>query len=532
MGLEDDYSPASLAQQVFELARSELVASLRFMSTAVTKLSFLPLVGTTLATDGRSVRYDPASILQAYTTEPAALTRAYLHLVLHNVFLHPFPGAHLKTDLWDVACDIAVEHTITELALPATQTMRTLDQRPTLQRIEASIPVLTAETIYRYLDDLNLDSDELNNIHEAFYVDDHRPWHRMTAEAQHKKDLPTKRTASEQDDQSPATKATKAGKKGTETELPADAAQHKRSHSSSRGMTDDDITQKQAPQNAARTIAERFADTVNLDRSKEQWENAALEMGIALDRYTKLWGINGSNLAMNLRSVTRKKHDYGAFLRRFARMGEQIHVNDDEFDYIYYCFGLTRYGNLPLIEPLEYIEQRRIRDFVIAIDTSSSTKDGLVRRFIERTYSLLRNETSFAAHMNVLVVQCDAAITDVTPLHSLADLHTYLDTLEIKGLGGTDFRPVFDYVEQLRAQGSLPNLGGLVYFTDAQGTFPKHRPHFETAFVFVDDASAQAATLPPWAISVVLDDTLTTDTSYPLDHSGLRDALHRADSPL
>ena len=73
--------------------------------------------------------------------------------------------------------------------------------------------------------------------------------------------------------------------------------------------------------------------------------------------------------------MTREKQDYREFLRKFARMGEQIRVNDDEFDYVYYCYGLKRYGNLPLIEPLEYVEERRIRDFVIAIDTSASTKD-------------------------------------------------------------------------------------------------------------------------------------------------------------
>ena len=122
-------------------------------------------------------------------------------------------------------------------------------------------------------------------------------------------------------------------------------------------------------------------------------ENAALEMGIQLDAYAKLWGIEGSNLAMNLRKVTREKHDYRAFLRKFARMGEQIRVNDDEFDYVFYTYGLELYGNLPLVEPVEFAEEKRIRDFVIAIDTSASTKDGLVRQFIERTYSILADET-------------------------------------------------------------------------------------------------------------------------------------------
>ena len=154
------------------------------------------------------------------------------------------------------------------------------------------------------------------------------------------------------------------------------------------------------------------------------------------------------------------------------------------------------------------MEQRRIRDFVIAIDTSASTKDGLVRRFLERTYSVLANETSFFARMNVHLVQCDAAVTDVARIESLDDLNDYLNALEVKGLGGTDFRPVFAYVQNAIDQGEFTNLGGLLYFTDGQGTYPAHKPAFDTAFVFPDEETADAsAPVPPWAMKAVLDDT-------------------------
>ena len=256
--------------------------------------------------------------------------------------------------------------------------------------------------------------------------------------------------------------------------------------------------------------ANRFADTVNLDRSRDQWKNAALEMGVQLDSYIKLWGVEGSNLSMNLRSVTRRQQDFTAFLRKFARMGEHVRVNDDEFDYVYYCYGLSRYGNLPLIEPLEYVEERRIRDFVIAIDTSASTKDGLVRRFLERTYSILSNETGFFTRMNVHLVQCDAAVTAVDCIHSLDELDDFLDNVQVKGLGGTDFRPVFAYVEDALERGEFQNLGGLLYFTDGQGTYPAHKPSFDTAFVFSDAETAGAsAPVPPWAMKAVLDETFT-----------------------
>ena len=63
-------------------------------------------------------------------------------------------------------------------------------------------------------------------------------------------------------------------------------------------------------------------------------------------------------------------------------MGESVQMNDDEFDYIYYTYGLERYGNMPLVEPLEYKDSKKVREFVIAIDTSASCRGALVKSFL------------------------------------------------------------------------------------------------------------------------------------------------------
>ena len=62
--------------------------------------------------------------------------------------------------------------------------------------------------------------------------------------------------------------------------------------------------------------------------------------------------------------------------------------------------------------------------------------------------------------------------------------------MELKGLGGTDFRPVFDYVETLRQSGSLTALKGLIYFTDGEGAFPEKKPPYDTVFAFVGETEA------------------------------------------
>ena len=197
--------------------------------------------------------------------------------------------------------------------------------------------------------------------------------------------------------------------------------------------------------------------------------------------------------------------DYGEFLRRFVSRDEQLSINDEEFDYVYYCYGLDVFGNMPLIEPLEYTDDGRIRDFAIAIDTSASTKGETVFSFVEHTYDILQESGLFADELNIYLIQCDAQIQDVVRIRNRADIDAYLENLELKGLGGTDFRPVFSYVDELVESGELAHLKGLLYFTDGQGAYPRIKPKYDVAFVLTDEAYVEEPDVPPWAMRVKLD---------------------------
>lgn len=75
--------------------------------------------------------------------------------------------------------------------------------------------------------------------------------------------------------------------------------------------------------------------------------------------------------------------------------------------------------------------------------------------------------------------------------------------MTIKGLGGTDFRPVFGRVNKMIAEREFTNLKGLIYFTDGYGDFPEKMPDYKTAFVFIDD-DYNNLDVPPWAIKLIL----------------------------
>ena len=107
------------------------------------------------------------------------------------------------------------------------------------------------------------------------------------------------------------------------------------------------------------------------------------------------------------------------------------------------------YEKMPLIEPLEYQQAMRIKDFVIAIDTSASTSGKLVQKFVQKTYNILKSTESFFSQINLYIIQCDSAIQEVVHINSQEDFDNYLKTMKIRGQGGTDFRPVFAYVDEL-----------------------------------------------------------------------------------
>lgn len=77
---------------------------------------------------------------------------------------------------------------------------------------------------------------------------------------------------------------------------------------------------------------------------------------------------------------------------------------------------------------------------------------------------------------------------------------------DVSGNGDTDFRPVFDYIEQLQQRGELLQLQGLLFFTDGVGVYPKKRPPYDAAFIFFDNSYAEHL-VPPWAMKLVLSES-------------------------
>lgn len=237
---------------------------------------------------------------------------------------------------------------------------------------------------------------------------------------------------------------------------------------------------------------------------KNKWDDIRRKMETEMETFSKKASEDSKGLLEQVRIENRERYDYREFLRKFSVFRETMEVDADAFDYIYYDYGIRTYGNMPLIEPLETKEIKRIEEFAVVIDTSMSCSGELVRRFLEETYAVLSEAESFFTKVNLHVIQCDETIQHDQVITCGKDLADYMEYMEIIGQGGTDFRPAFQYVDELVRQKVFQRLKGLIYFTDGYGMFPVKRPAYDTAFVFMKDDYTDVD-VPAWAIKIILD---------------------------
>ena len=176
--------------------------------------------------------------------------------------------------------------------------------------------------------------------------------------------------------------------------------------------------------------------------------------------------------------IPKSRYDYRRFLKQFSVPREEVELDTESFDYVFYCYGMEHYGNMPLIEPLEYKEVNRLEELVIAIDTSSSCSKEVVQQFLAETYEILSQRENFFRKMKVYIIQCDSFIQDVAIIHSEEEWKEYSKEITIQGRGGTDFCPVFQYIEEQKKAKEIKRLKALIYFTDGDGLYPQEKPDY------------------------------------------------------
>ena len=410
-------------QKVLSYLRDELCIDFPYLERA---LSALTPEGkenvNAFATEGVYLYYPPAHYLKVFEENELFLRRAYLHTVLHCLYAHLWQRGRREENMWNLACDIAVEFVIDGFNKQTTCRLLSWLRQQYYEKLREK-NVISAAGIYELLSEEP--AERLTQLAQEFYTDDHALW----------------------------------GKENGQSPMP----DHQR--------------QGEDPRKKWQKIARQ----VQFQKEKSDQSGDAVAAAMQAEI-----------------TAERKRRSYKDFLKKFAAFHEQMRCDMDTFDLNFYTYGLRTYGNLPLIEPSETREERRISEFVIVVDTSYSTSGELVRSFLQETLHILLEQNAFFTTAKIHLIQCDDTVQEDLVIRSAKQAKEELSHFEIKGGGNTDFRPAFTYVEELRAAGELKNPGGLLYFTDGNCTYPAKKPDYPCAFLYLD--AYKEEDVPAWAI--------------------------------
>ena len=297
-----------IAVQILKYSRNELLVSLRFMDLALCKLEYKMENLKSIATDGKYLYYNPRHVFRLYETGNAELNHSYLHTIFHCIFYHPFINKTIDYPaLWDLACDIAVEGIMAELNMKQLDCTNGILINQEIANLKAKYGKLTAERLYRKFIASKIRDAEVARLQRIFAFDEHFIWYAQSSEDQESKSK--QNSSGKNKDRKDAQNDSSSSKEDAENSG-NDAGSADPTSGNSDSLTDAESTQEECQE-----ISER----VKVD----------------IETSSKEWGDRSANLLQNITEVNRETYDYSEFLKKFSVMGEEMQINDDEFDYIF-----------------------------------------------------------------------------------------------------------------------------------------------------------------------------------------------------
>ncbi len=219
--------------------------------------------------------------------------------------------------------------------------------------------------------------------------------------------------------------------------------------------------------------------------------------GVRGDRYGNVAG----NLHWEVSAEQGKASDYKETLKRLLCHGEST-KEEDTIDYNLYLYGLECYGDVPLIEPAELTEKRKMETLALAIDISGSCIDA-VPLFLRETIQMLKDARDLVEKGKVYYLECDTEITEKTLYEDFDTAVKRLSRRDVLGGGGTDFRPVFTALEEYIEKGN--KVDALFYLSDGMGEFPETPPTYPVYFVMKEEWKNEwEMELPEWVNLILL----------------------------
>ena len=430
-----------LTAEILKLTRLRLQTKLPAMSSAFALPEWKYRAdGGKSGTDGVFLYWNSDLVLQNFAISAVLMERKFLHLILHDLYLHPLREHACRDEIWNLACDLLTEYRIDQMAVKGFQRPVPAERSRCYRKLQESKIGFCERKVADWLQN-SCTAQERKILETVFSWDDHSLWQ---------------------------SEKTDAYLEVRYERLP-------------------DLTERLKLQTEA----------------VHRWRAVFEQLPVREQEHKRQVGGSAGRQEEAVQLEEDRQYDYRRFLQRYAVWGEELEPDMDSFDYLPYYYSRSLYEHLLMLEPLEYRDVQKLQEFVIAIDTSGSCSGAVVRRFLQETWSIFQERENFFAHMNLHIIQCDCVIQEHVKITCREEWQEYLKTIQVKGHGDTDFTPVFRLVDELVRDGDFRNLKGLLYFTDGDGIYPETEPAYETAFVFINQELKKGKT-PDWAYDLNL----------------------------
>jgi predicted metal-dependent peptidase len=378
-------------------ARTQLLLNQPFFGTLCLRLKLVESGVPTMATDGRRILFNPEFV---HSLQPEELQAVLAHEVMHCALGHHCRRGQRDPQLWNEAADLAINPLLVANGFSL----------PEGALIDPEFDNLSAEEIYaRRL------QPKCSGDNSSPQPSSHSGCGGFQQE-QSQRASPSNESAVQPDSQDQSAACTQAGTARNERTRPGGFGEVI-------DATDED---------------DRSASEAERSRQQQEW-NIAADQAI---RSAKACGHEPNNIDRPLAESRQSKQDWRSILRDFvaARMPSDYRWNPPNRRFV--ACGLY----------LPSVARTGLGTIVIGVDTSGSIGAEELEQFAGEISSICEESQPESVH----IIYCDAAVQAVQEFGPSEPIQ-----LEPKGGGGTDFRPVFLWVEE---NGIDPAC--LIYLTD------------------------------------------------------------------
>ncbi len=431
-------------------ARTQLILDKPFLGALVMRL---PMVAAdpdwcpTTGTDARRFYYNPEYI-DSLTLEQTQFMLA--HEALHCALGHFARRQHRDIGRWNLACDYAINPILVDDGLKPPYDAMILDQ----------FRGMTAEEIYPLLEE----DDQYETIDKHLYDQE--------SDSPGNRGGDQKRSSGRNETPPPTSEKQQAPRPSSGEPQGQEGARQK-SDPDRRGERRESGGDRQKPLEPEEAGEKRPPPLNHEEREnlEVQWQQ---RLAGAAQQAIQAGKMDGA-MARLVDHLLQPRLPWRSLLARYMTANAR-----DDYSYMRPSRRSQGGAILPALRSSQV-------EVVVAVDTSGSIADGEIQEFLSEVTALKGQMRA-----RVTLLACDHRLAEGAPWIFEPWEELRLDA-PLTGGGGTDFRPVFQWVER---QGLRPEV--LIYFTDLEGAFPELEPPYPVLWL------VKGREKPPWGQRIQL----------------------------